>query len=349
MPADRVLIFANPIAGRGRGKRLAAALVGRLGRDGLQVRLLTDRPDSADVGGDLVDGRTLAAVAVGGDGTLRAVAARLLDAVNPPPLLAVPLGTANLMGQHLGLARPGGWSAVLGSLGLPDPLALAGTFADKLPAKYKLPPSVGDWLGERWGGSLAHFADTVLEAIRAGRTRAIDVGTANGSIFLLMAGVGLDAHVVAALDAARLGPIGKLSYLRPAADALRGYHYPALTVEAEGRRVFGPAPALAFVANVPEYGTGFPLLPGARSDDGLLDLCVLPCRSPADVLEIALHAAAGEHLGREGVVTAVGRSFAIHAESETFVQVDGDPAGRTPLDVQLLDRRLELIVPKSPV
>ena len=334
-PPPRVLIFANLIAGRGRGGKIAAALAGRLTADGYEVRTITDHPAAAPLGEALSDGRTRAAVAVGGDGTLRAVAARLLAADRPPPLLAVPLGTANLMGQHLGLPRPGGWSAALGSLGLPDPLALAGTFADRLPT------AVGNWLG----GSLKPFAAGVADAIGAGRTRGIDVGVANGSAFLLMAGVGIDAHVVAALDAARAGPIGKLSYLRPAAGALRGYDYPALTVEADGRHVFGPAPALAFVANVPEYGTGFPLLPAARSDDGLLDLCMLPCGSPAELLTIALHAATGSHLAREGVATARGRHFSISSDRPTFVQVDGDPGGVTPLDVRLLNRRLKLIVP----
>ena len=50
------------------------------------------------------DGPAQAAIVIGGDGTLRNVVERLTEAFEPhvlPPLLIVPLGTANLMAQHL--------------------------------------------------------------------------------------------------------------------------------------------------------------------------------------------------------------------------------------------------------
>ena len=37
-------------------------------------------------------------------------------------------------------------------------------------------------------------------------------------------------------------------------------------------------------SNVAEYGTGSPVLPLAKSDDGLLAVCVLPCASRVDLL-----------------------------------------------------------------
>src|SRR5258705_513488 len=45
-----------------------------------------------------------AAIVIGGDGTLRAVAERLMEVAADVPLLIVPMGTANLMGRHLGIA-----------------------------------------------------------------------------------------------------------------------------------------------------------------------------------------------------------------------------------------------------
>src|SRR5438045_662783 len=130
---------------------------------------------------------------------------------------------------------------------------------------------------------------------------------ADGKLFLLMTGVGFDAAVVHELDRVRRGPIGYVDYLLPAALALRGYEYPSLRVTVDGREVWRPAPAVAFVGNVREYGTGFPILPDARPDDGQLDICVMPCRTPFDLARLFLQSLSGEHLREEGVVYLRGR------------------------------------------
>src|SRR5215212_1876470 len=108
VPNPRVFIFANPIAGRGEGSGIARRLHARLGADGYDVHVVFERPDEFDVARLGGPDPVAAAVVIGGDGTLRAVAHRLFldrdegggaDApVDPPPLLVVPLGTANLMG-----------------------------------------------------------------------------------------------------------------------------------------------------------------------------------------------------------------------------------------------------------
>jgi hypothetical protein len=127
----------------------------------------------------------------------------------------------------------------------------------------------------------------------------------------------------------------------PAALAVKDYSYPALTVTVDGRQVAPAVPGFAFVGNIKEYGTGFPILPHARPDDGLLDVCVLPCRDPRDLVQLFLKAAAGEHLTEEGVVYVKGKHVRVEsAGAPVAVQLDGDSAGHTPLDVDLLPFRL---------
>jgi diacylglycerol kinase family enzyme len=316
---QRVLIFANPIAGRGRGRRIAERLRERLAEDGYAPRVVLDKPDCVELA-DLA-GPAAAAIVIGGDGTLRAVAHRLfLDACNfadnipttlppsgdaGPPLLVVPLGTANLMGKHLGI-------------------------------KWK------DRTLER----------QVVDAIGRGKVVRVDTARANGRLFLLMTGVGFDAHVVHELARLRRGPIRLSNYLTPALNALRDYRFPALDVTVDGRQVFGPEPGIVFVGNLPEYGTGFPVLPDARADDGVLDVCVLPCKSVPDLMVLFLQAAVGEHLRAKGVAYAKGTHVRVVAPGGELVpiQVDGDPAGHTPVDIDLLPIRLPFIVPEdSPI
>src|SRR5439155_5662178 len=66
---DTVLIFANPIAGRGRGRVVARRLERDLAAAGYRVISILDRP--SDVKLTAEHRRAIAAVSIGGDGTLR--------------------------------------------------------------------------------------------------------------------------------------------------------------------------------------------------------------------------------------------------------------------------------------
>ena len=295
---ETVLIFANPIAGHGLGKAMAERVAARLARDGFRPQIVLQKPDSIENGVLNVDAH--GAVAIGGDGTVRGVARRLFGEFEGamPPLLVVPMGTANLLGRHLGTM----WSD------------------RELPGR-------------------------VSAALRTRKTIELDAANANGELFLLMAGVGLDGKVVHELDRIRTGPIDITSYALPAALALGFYRYPALTVKVNGRAICRQLPAVAFVGNVKEYGTGFPILPHATPTDGLLDVCVLPCANRADAIKHLLHAAAGEHLAAEGAIYTKGRRIRIESDEPVPVQIDGEAGGHTPLEIDLLPARVPFIVP----
>ncbi len=294
-----VLIFANPRAGRGRGLSTAGEIERAVTGAGYQTRVSLDRPDGIEP--TFFGGEIEAAVCVGGDGTLRGVVDRF-GALNlaPPPLLPVPLGTANLMGRHLGISWP----------------------ADQTAA-------------------------AVVATIRRRHVVRRDAGRANGSLFLLMAGVGLDGRVVHLLDQVRSGPIDLTSYVVPAAMTFAGYSFPAIEVVVDGRTVFEPEPGFVVVGNVREYGTGFPILTRADATDGLLDVCAIPCRDRLQLMEILLHISLGDHADREGVVYLRGKNVTVKSAEKVPVQLDGDPGGFTPLDVEVVPAALRFLTPVS--
>jgi diacylglycerol kinase family enzyme len=160
-----------------------------------------------------------------------------------------------------------------------------------------------------------------------------------------MAGIGLDARIVHELDRLRSGPIELASYALPAALALGFYTYPPLTVTVDGKTIFRDRPAVAFIGNVKEYGTGFSILPHARPDDGLLDVCVIPCANRADAIRAFLRTATGEHVAGEGTIYRKGKKIRIDSSEPVPVQIDGEAAGHTPLQCELLPVRLPFIVP----
>lgn len=197
-------------------------------------------------------------------------------------------------------------------------------------------------LGLKW--DRANLESEVTNAIKNLRVRELDAGRANGRLFLLMVGIGFDAQIVHELDRMRSGPIGWLSYVPPAALALHEFLPQPMNVVVDGEEVWPIAPGLAFVGNVREYGVGFPVLPFATPDDGLFDICVLPCESRAQLIRLFLHAIAGEHLVGHGSIYLRGKDIQISGVQSIPVQIDGDPGGHTPVEINLLPFRVPFIV-----
>ncbi|HSB91315.1 MAG TPA: diacylglycerol kinase family protein, partial [Anaerolineales bacterium] len=128
--------------------------------------------------------------------------------------------------------------------------------------------------------------ERAAERLALGEPRLVDVGEANGRVFLLWAGAGLDARVVAALE-----PRTRLMKLVPTAlylaEVLRSsaqWDGLELEVEADGRR-WGGRYIVAVASNIRRYAGGLlELAPGALVDDGLLDFWLVGGRSTADVV-----------------------------------------------------------------
>jgi diacylglycerol kinase family enzyme len=352
LPASTVWVLANPRAGRGHGRVVAAAIDQALTLAGRVVWINCEPPDQATP-----PRRPDAVVVVGGDGTLRAGVERLIALFGGdlPPVLPVPMGTANLIGQYLGLERG------LLLMGLEGVQALAHAFSPdrivrrlprlRLGPLHLHPKRSARRVLRRLLPPAAQVArdaaDRVVRALDRAEIHKIDLALANDRLFLLMAGVGFDAHVVHVLDERRSGPIGLLSYVLPAASAVARYGFPPVRVDVDGKRAFGPKPGVVMVANLPQYGTGFPLVPGARGDDGLLDILCLPCSSRAKLGQLLALAADGRHLEVTGAVHATGRRVDVISESAVPVQIDGDPGGRLPLHVRLHEHQLPLIKPMA--
>ena len=118
--------------------------------------------------------------------------------------------------------------------------------------------------------------DRALAALAEAVPRAMDVGMINGRPFLNVAGAGFDAQV--GLDfhehGRRGGRRGLFTYVRLSVARAVGYRAETWVLDAGGQRFEGRAFVVAFV-NGRQYGGGAILVPGARLDDGLLDVVVI--------------------------------------------------------------------------
>lgn len=174
----------------------------------------------------------------------------------------------------------------------------------------------------------------VARTLLTGETRACDVGVVNGRRFIANVGVGFDAECVHNLSRRRRGHITQGDYFWPVWRTFWSHRFPLLRVEVDGLCVF-QGRGMVVVGNLQRYGWGARLLPLARYDDGLLDVCVVPCSSRLGMLAQLARIAAERHIGAGGVIYCHARGVSIRSPHRVRTQVDGDAAGDLPVTISV--------------
>jgi diacylglycerol kinase (ATP) len=192
--------------------------------------------------------------------------------------------------------------------------------------------------------------EKLAETIARGKIRRLDAGRAEDRIFLLMVGCGIDADVVRLVHQRRTGHIRSRDYLKPLWEVLRGYRYPELRVYCDSAADRKPplAPiSLRWLAvfNLPCYGGGLKLLPQADGCDAELDLCGIRQGSLTRFLTLATAVYLRQHQRLGNWMTQKVRRLRIESDTPVPYQLDGDPGGYLPLDIEVLPNRLTMIVP----
>lgn len=186
-------------------------------------------------------------------------------------------------------------------------------------------------------------AQYLWKVLRTGREVDFDLPAINGRRFLILAGVGFDAEVVHRLQRCRQGHITHLDYFWPLWRTFWTHPFHPLSVEVDGRCIH-QGPALAFVGNLPRYSIGLKILQQARPGDGLLDVCVMSCASPASLLRHAGNVLLHRHIGKRQVLYHRAKHVHLSADHPIPVQVDGDVAGCLPADIRITGARARFLV-----
>lgn len=184
----------------------------------------------------------------------------------------------------------------------------------------------------------------VAELIANGQRRKLDLGQVNGRRFTLMASCGFDAAIVHHTHANRRGNIRKWHYLPPIWNSIRKYDHPPLRVfvndESQPRIV-----RLVMAVNLPAYALGIPFAPQATGEDGQLDLCLFERGSTFQMARYLGHVIAGQHQTLPDVTCLKASRVRIEADVKVPWQMDGDPAGFTPVTLEVLPAAMEVFAP----
>ena len=192
-------------------------------------------------------------------------------------------------------------------------------------------------------------ADPVVLAdmIVAGNCRQLDVGRANGKLFLVMASCGFDADVVHRLHRERKGHIRHWSYAKPVVSSIRKYKYPKvrISLEANDGSQVNASSCWAFVFNVPRYAMNLPIAADANPEDGALDLCTFRGGSFFRGLFYLLAVIMRRHKNWTNSKSYHFTKLTMESDGEVPYQLDGDPGGTLPLTIEVVKGGVTLLVP----
>jgi diacylglycerol kinase family enzyme len=191
---------------------------------------------------------------------------------------------------------------------------------------------------ERSGRQLAR-------TIATGEIHYYDLARANGRIFALLASSGIDADLVHRVHRQRRGHINRLTWVSPLLHALAFYRYPMIQVEIPetGERMRGKE---VMVFNLPRYAGHFPIVPDAKPDDGLLDLCVFERGGWRHLARYVYGMLRRRHGRIPDLYRRKVRSVRLWTDAAAApLQVDGDPGSKLPVLIEVVPRGLPLVVP----
>jgi diacylglycerol kinase (ATP) len=159
-------------------------------------------------------------------------------------------------------------------------------------------------------------------AIRA-TPAAIDLGELGGRLFVNVAGIGIDAYVAAQFNAVGNTGRGFTGYLRAGVRALVSYAPIDYTIVTDQEQITARA-VIVVLANSVQYGNGARIAPGARIDDGLLDLVIVEERSRLATLWRTPHLFRGTLASVPGCSIRRVRHAAIESAEPMIFHVDGE-------------------------
>ncbi len=165
----------------------------------------------------------------------------------------------------------------------------------------------------------------LAQAVRAGlhgRRCPLDTGSVNGERFAVMAGAGFDASMIKEADGTLKDRLGRAAYLYTGARSLSARRT-KVTIRVDGKPFFKGRASCVLIGNVSKILGGIEVFPGARPDDGVLELGVVTAKSPVEWARTLGRLALGSQEKSPFVRMTRGTRFLLRFERRIRYELDG--------------------------
>jgi diacylglycerol kinase (ATP) len=202
---------------------------------------------------------------------------------------------------------------------------------------------------------IPHSVGDAIDVARGGETRAIDLGrvtyrswagSEESAYFANVASAGMSGAIAQRANETTKALGGKVSYAWATLAVFAGWKSGEVRVSVDGEERSGRMHDVV-VANGRYFGGGMMICPGARSDDGLLDVLLIGDLTKRDLLLTLPKTYRGRHLPHPKAESLRGTTVTIDAPEPLPVELDGEQPGTTPARFEIVPRALRLRVPKG--
>lgn len=220
-----------------------------------------------------------------------------------------------------------------------------------------VPAGSGNDFAKALGIQNVHVALSAWKQFCKGKknVRAIDLGVIRSgnarTLFCCVASAGLDSAANARANRMPFWLRARGGYLLAAVWSLARGRVATITVESHESppgtgRSRDPVPGwLVAVGNAPRYGNGLKIVPHAKLDDGLLDICLVAQMSKLKLLCALPTVFWGGHVSLRQVEYWQLASVRVESTPPLEVYADGEPVCWTPAEFGVISNALDVIVP----
>ena len=323
---DNFILIANPISGKGHARSIAEQAYAALTESGHKGQLVftSASGDAIRFAREAVSDGIRSVIACGGDGTLHEVVNGI--AMVPDVTLGVlPCGRGNDFAAAIGVPLKS--DAAIATLLSGTPIRV------DLGRCYQNSPQLTVNSRQLKGG--------VVEpepSLTDNRQLTTD------NYFITIATCGYDTEV--SRRAAKGTPLfaGTASYAYAAVETLFYYEPPFVRLEGDFGVHEGPL-LLAATGITNRYGGGFQIVPDARIDDGLFDVCIIRPVSSLTVLRLMVTLFWGGHVSHPAVSMHQTRTLTIETDTPLLLYADGEPMCETPATIEIIKAGLTVMAP----
>jgi|WetSurMetagenome_2_1015567.scaffolds.fasta_scaffold172017_1 diacylglycerol kinase (ATP) len=182
-----------------------------------------------------------------------------------------------------------------------------------------------------------------IEVINRGKTVRIDTATLNGRLFVNVAGVGFDAFV--AKKFAKAPKRGFWSYFKISISEYFLYKPKKYRLVIDGQEITRRALLVSF-ANSSQFGNNATINPGAKLDDGLIDICIVKKIPFYRILYISTALFLGKFDKTKYIEIIKAREATLTRKRGKVIHLDGDPCkGGKTIELKTYPLSLQVVVP----
>lgn len=309
-PGARIGVVANPVSGRRAGRDLWPAICAALQGAGMMVDLRETGgdADASRLAGDFADAGVDLVLAVGGDGTIGAVAGGVLQSTRPQTAFSlVPSGTGSDFARNFALPT--------------DPAL----YAERLltaPVR-SVDAGVVTCEGEDGRAFTRHFVNIASFGVSGPIARAVNGGRRG-----------------------RVLPGTPVFFCHTVSQLLR-YRPRSVGIRLDGFDLYqGPVTAVA-VSNGGWFGAGMRVAPAASLSDGLFDVVIIRGAPTLSILRVMNSIYSGAHVDHRLVSIHRARRVEVwptrrDRSMAAQIEADGEPLGHVPALFDVLPGALNL-------